>query len=158
MTAMSRPRRLTWARAPAAAAPLSIYGNSETATAAAVTEALGIEPTLSHEFGDPHPTKTLAARGYAQSSSRWTDSEQATEASPCDFHGMLSHDRLAEQRGQWPTAHLRGDVEGEKVDDLAAKWRCAHAVTLGCAGGPSGGFRPCRHRDVRRGGEGRGDE
>ena len=78
-------------------ATLSIYGRTKDATAAAVTLALGIEPTSSHEFGDPHPSATLAARGRRTENSRWGFSEPETEASEADFHGMLSLDRLAER-------------------------------------------------------------
>lgn len=78
-------------------ASLIIRGLDPSQTAAAVTAALGIEPTKSHEFGEPHQSPSLAARGKTTPSSLWRFDELRTEASEGDFHGMQSLVTLTER-------------------------------------------------------------
>jgi hypothetical protein len=78
-------------------ASIGLHGRTQAATAAAVTAALGIDPTRSHETGGPHPSPTLAARGRRTEQSLWLFEEPETFKSDDDFHGMASLDRLAER-------------------------------------------------------------
>ena len=75
---------------------LAIYGATSELRAAHVTEALGIEPSYSHEHGDPHQSPRLAAQGKVMTHSTWLWHQPATAATDDDFHGMQSLDLLAE--------------------------------------------------------------
>lgn len=77
-------------------ASIILNGKTPQATAAAVSAALGMEPTASHEAGEPHPSPTLAARGRRTDQSFWEFEEPETSKSDDDLHGMASLDRLAE--------------------------------------------------------------
>jgi Domain of unknown function (DUF4279) len=76
-------------------ASLRLSGNTRRDTAAAVSAALGIEPSSSHEFGEPHPSKSLVARGKVTVGSLWRYSEPRTISSEEDPHGIESLVRLA---------------------------------------------------------------
>jgi hypothetical protein len=78
-------------------ASLSIYGQSTKLTAAAVTEALEVEPTQSHELGDPHFSPSMAALGKVTTTSYWSFREERTIADDEDPHGINSLVRLAER-------------------------------------------------------------
>lgn len=78
-------------------ASLIIRGLEPSKTAAAVTAALGVEPSRSHEFGEPHQGPSLAAQGKTTRSSLWTFDEPRTEATEADFHGMQSLVNLTER-------------------------------------------------------------
>jgi hypothetical protein len=78
-------------------ASLRLSGHTRKETAAAVTAAMGIAPSFSYEFGDPHPSKSLAARGKVVGSSRWLYNEPRTMSSEEDPHGIESLVRLAER-------------------------------------------------------------
>jgi hypothetical protein len=77
-------------------ATLSIYGEGADLTAAAVTAALGVEPTSSYEFGDPVVSKSPALNGTARTHSHWSFVMPGTVASNDDPHGMESLAKLAE--------------------------------------------------------------
>jgi len=62
-----------------------------------VTSALEIEPTRSHEFGDPHPSKSRAALGKVTIESLWLFSEPRTLSTEEDPHGIESLVKLAER-------------------------------------------------------------
>jgi hypothetical protein len=66
-------------------------------TAAAVTAALGIQPTYSHEVGDPVSSATLAVRGRRTRQAVWSFEEQESVTTEGDPHGMRSLDRLAQR-------------------------------------------------------------
>lgn len=76
---------------------LAIYGATSELRAAYVTEALGIEPSYSHEHGDPHQSPRLADQGKVTARSTWLWHQPAT-ASTDDFHGMESLDTLRAAR------------------------------------------------------------
>jgi hypothetical protein len=78
-------------------ASLVIHANKSTGTAAAVTAALGLEPSRSAEFGDPHRSPKLAAAGRVVTASYWIWDEPRTIANDEDPHGMESLVRLAER-------------------------------------------------------------
>lgn len=77
-------------------ASLSIYGEGKGLTAAAVTTALGMEPTSSYEFGDPISSMSPALRGKVRANSYWNYQMDRTVESQEDPHGMESLVRLAE--------------------------------------------------------------
>ena len=77
-------------------ATLSVYGHREDLTAAAVTAALGTQPTSSHEFGDSVVSKSPALDGTLRANSRWSFDMPGTLASDDDPHGMQSLAKLAE--------------------------------------------------------------
>ena len=77
-------------------ASLSITGHTSLQSAAAVTAALGLLPSKSYEFGDPHPSKSLAARGKITSVSYWRFDQPRTIKSSEDPHGIESLVRLTE--------------------------------------------------------------
>ena len=77
-------------------AALIFTGRHADATAAAVTAALGLQPSYSHESGDPHQSARLATSGTTKES-KWILREERTAGSDEDFHGMRSLDRLAER-------------------------------------------------------------
>ena len=77
-------------------ASLSIYGEGKGLTAAAVTSALGMEPTSSYEFGDPISSKSPALRGKVRANSYWNYQMDRTVESEEDPHGMESLVKLAE--------------------------------------------------------------
>lgn len=78
-------------------ASLLLRGNTRKDLAAAATAALGVEPTRSHEFGDPHPSKSLASVGKVTIESMWLFSEPRILSSAEDRHGIESPVRLAER-------------------------------------------------------------
>jgi hypothetical protein len=88
-------------------ATLSIYGEREGLTAAAVTAALGMQPTSSYELGDPVLSKSPARNGTLRTHSRWSFDVPGTVASGNDPHGMQSLAKLAE-------------LFASKADELAA--------------------------------------
>lgn len=61
-----------------------------------VTTALGIAPTSSWEYGDPHRGPRMAARGIVRSHAYWSYTEPRTMANEEDPHGMESLVRLTE--------------------------------------------------------------
>lgn len=78
-------------------AALQLTGNTRDNTAAHVSAALGLVPTSSYEFGDPHSSKSLAARGKVRANSLWRFEEPRTIRSEEDPHGIESLVRLAER-------------------------------------------------------------
>jgi len=77
-------------------ATLSIYGERATLSAAAVTAALGVQPTSSYEFGDPVVSRSPSLNGTARTNSHWSFKMSGTTASDDDPHGMRSLASLAE--------------------------------------------------------------
>jgi len=75
---------------------LAIYGATSADRAAYVTDALGIEPSYSHEHGDPYQSPRLAAQGKVMKHPTWLWHQPATGSTDDDFHGMQSLDLLAE--------------------------------------------------------------
>jgi hypothetical protein len=78
-------------------ASLIISGRHAEGTAAAVTVALGMQPSYSHEAGDPHSSARLASKEKLRAHSNWVLNGERTARTEDDFHGMRSLDRLAEQ-------------------------------------------------------------
>jgi hypothetical protein len=78
-------------------ASMRLTGRTRKVTAAGVTAALGIEPSSSSEFGDPHPSKSLAARGKVTIEPVWRYTEPRTVSNEEDPHGIESLVRLAER-------------------------------------------------------------
>lgn len=78
-------------------ATLTLTAKRADVRAAAVTEALGIEPTRIREHGDPPRSRAAAARGERVVLAQWSYTEPRTIPAEEDRYGYESLVRLAER-------------------------------------------------------------